>query len=65
MGLILKTNTLGLSHQDEIALDKVNIKATLEYIAEATNQGDNSRVAAKLIMLYSMARMGTTLYLEK
>ncbi len=63
--LLIRNNTLWLNHQDEITLDKINIKTTLEFIAEATNKWDNSRVAAKLIMLYSMARVWTTIYMEK
>lgn len=65
IGVILQPNNMSLSYQDDISPDKINIKANLGLILEASNQGANSRVAAELIMLYGMAKTGASVYLEK
>ncbi len=65
MGVILQPSKFGLSYQDDISPDKINVKADIGYIMEASNQGANSRVAAELIMLYGMAKTGASVYIEK
>lgn len=65
IGIILQPNNMRLSYQDDISPDKINIKANLGFILEASNQGANSRVAAELIALYGMAKTGASIYLEK
>lgn len=65
MGIILQPSVMKLSYQDDISPDKINIKGGVEFILEASNYGANSRVAAELMLLYGMAKTGTSIYLEK
>jgi hypothetical protein len=54
-----------LAHEDAIDPSRLNIKATLEIIAEGTNQGNNSRIAAEIALLDNLAQDGFVIHLEK
>ncbi|MDD3793720.1 MAG: FIVAR domain-containing protein [Candidatus Gracilibacteria bacterium] len=56
---------VGFNYQDDLSFEDLNLKATMDFISEATNQGNNSRVAGNLIVIFSNLQKAISVDFEK